>query len=686
MQTIRTLLIMSAALITFSGRVSGQDKKSGEKDNFKYFTEQFADAKILRYQVPGFESLSLKQKTLVYYLSQAALSGRDITYDQNYKHNLLIRKTLEAIWLNYAGDRKSDDFAKFEGYMKRVWFSNGIHHHYSTEKFLPEFSAAYFSTLVKGTKQTSLPLAKGQSADKFIAEMTPLIFSPDVAAKRVSLDGTSDLITSSASNFYEGVTQQEAEKFYREMKQEARKSKKDTLISFGLNSKLVKENGKLTEKVYKVGGQYSKAIEQIVSWLEKALTVTETPEQKKAIEKLIGYYRTGDLKTWDEYNIAWVADQNSLVDFVNGFIEVYGDPLAMKGSWESIVNFKDIEATKRTVKLSENAQYFEDHSPVAPEFKKKEVKGVTAKVIITAQLGGESDPTTPIGINLPNANWIRREHGSKSVTMDNITYSYDQSAQGNGFVDEFAASQEEIDRVKKYGHLAGNLTTDLHECLGHGSGKLNKGVMADALKNYHSSIEEARADLFALYYIMDPFMIKLGLIPDLEVAKAEYDNYIRNGLMTQLVRIQPGKTIEEAHMRDRALIAQWIYEKGMDKKVIEKISKNGKTAFRINDYDAMRGLVGELLKEIQRITSEGDFEAAKKIIEMYAVKVDQPLHQEVLERYKKLNIAPYAGFINPVYSPVMKDAKIVDVKISYPDDFAKQMLDYSKHFSFLPAR
>jgi dipeptidyl-peptidase-3 len=448
----------------------------------------------------------------------------------------------------------------------------------------------------------------------------------------------------------------------------------------------VKENGTIVEKTYKIGGLYSKAIEQIVIWLQKALEVTETAEQNDAINKLIAYYRSGNLVTWDDYNIAWVKDINSLVDFINGFIEVYGDPMAMKGTWESIVNFKDVEATKRTEILSSHAQYFEDNSPVAPEFKKKKVKGVTAKVITVAQLGGDCDPTTPIGINLPNANWIRKEYGSKSVTIDNITSAYDQAARGNGFLEEFAFSKAEIDRAGEYGHLAGNLTTDLHECLGHGSGQLNKGVGADALKNYHSTIEESRADLFALYYIKDPVLQELGLTPNDDVAKAEYDSFIRNGLMTQLVRIHAGKTIEESHMRDRALIAHWVYEKGKDKKVIERVSREGKTYFKINDYDALRIQFGELLNIMQRITSEGDYQAALELVEAYAVQVDPLLHKEVLERYAKLNIAPYTGFINPEYSLEIKGDVITDVKIAYPEDFSAQMLFYSKKFSFLPVR
>ncbi len=686
MRTISTILIMSIAITALSSPQDGKKSLPEQKDNFKYLTEQFADAKILRYQVPGFENLSLKQKKLVYYLSQAALCGRDITYDQNFKSNLLIRYTLEAIYRDYSGERNTEDFLQFVTYLKRVWFCNGIHHHYSTDKFMPGFSQDYLEILIRNTPDGSLPISNGQDKRQFVKEINQLIFNPNVAPKRVSLDPATDLVVSSASNFYDGLTQREAEEFYDNMKKEAKQNRQDTMISFGLNSKLVKENGKIAEKIYKVGGLYSQAIEQIVFWLEKALDVAETPQQRDAVKKLIAYYRSGSLAAWDEYNIAWVKDLNSLVDFVNGFIEVYGDPLAMKGTWESLVNFKDVEATKRTEILSSNAQYFEDNSPVAPEYKKKKVKGVTAKVITAAQLGGECHPTTPIGINLPNANWIRKEYGSKSVTIDNITNAYDQAAKGNGFMEEFAFSKEEIDRAGEYGHLAGNLTTDLHECLGHGSGQLREGVGSDALKNYHSTIEESRADLFALYYIKDPELIKLGLVPNEEVAKAEYDGFIRNGLMTQLVRINPGKTIEESHMRDRALIARWVYEKGKDRNVIEKITRDGKTYFKINDYDALRMEFGALLKIIQQITSEGDYEAAKEIVEAYAVQIDPELHQEVLARYKKLNIAPYTGFINPEYTLVMKGKTITDVQINYPDDFATQMLFYSKNFSFLPVR
>ena len=678
------LLIIGILLMSFMP----EKRKNAEKDTgeFKWITEQFADAKILRYKVPGFENLTLLQKELIYYLSQATLAGRDITYDQNCKYNLLIRKTLEAIYTDFKGDRNGDDFKNFTVYLKRVWFSNGIHHHYSTDKFFPEFSKDYFASLLRETNLQTLPLKPKQTIGDFINEITPIIFDPDIAPKRVNQNPEVDMVAGSASNFYEGVTQKEAEGFYSNLRKNAVKTGQDTKVAFGLNSKLVKENGKVVEKTYRVSGLYSRAIEEIVFWLNKAMNVAENPGQRIVISKLIDYYDTGDLKTWDEYNILWVKDQKSSVDFINGFIEVYGDPLAKKGTWEAMANFKDVKATKRTETLSRNAQYFEDNSPVDPKYRKKEVKGVTAKVITAVQLGGDSDPTTPIGINLPNAQWIRKEFGSKSVTIDNITYAYDQASQGNGFLEEFAGSQEEIDLAKKYGYLAGNLTTDLHECLGHGSGQMMKGVVSESLKNYHSTIEEARADLFALYYIMDKKMIDLGLVPSPDLAKAEYNSYIRNGLMTQLVRVHPGKDVEEAHMRDRSLIAHWVYEKGKVKNVIEKVQKDSKSWFRINDYHELRSLFGQLLGEIQRITSEGDYPAAKELVETYAVKVDPELHKEVLNRYAKLNIAPYSGFINPVYTLVMANGVLKDIKISYTDDFTTQMLRYSKNFSFLPAR
>jgi dipeptidyl-peptidase-3 len=686
MKKVLFIFLLMSVLSLLSFMPEKLQTKVTDAKMFKWITEQFADTKILRYKVPGFETLPLKQKELIYYLSQASLAGRDITYSQNCKYNLLVRKTLESIYSDYKGDRNVGDFKTFTLYLKRVWFSNGIHHHYSTDKFFPEFSKEYLASLLKNIDPQNLPLKPNQSIEDFTTEITSIIFDPEIAPKRVNQSPGIDIVAGSACNFYEGVTQKEAEDFYHNIRINAAKKDQDTLIAFGLNSKLVKENGKVVEKPYRVGGLYSKAIENIVFWLNKAMNVSENPDQRAMISKLIEYYRTGDLKTWDDYNILWVKDQKSSVDFINGFIEVYGDPLAKKGTWEAMTNFKDVEATKRTEILSRNAQYFEDNSPVDPKYRKKEVKGVTAKVITAVQLGGDSDPSTPIGINLPNAQWIRKEYGSKSVTIDNITYAYDQASLGNGFLEEFAGSQEEIDLAKTYGYLASSLTTDLHECLGHGSGQMMKGVVSESLKNYHSTIEEARADLFALFYIMDKKMIDIGLVPSPDLAKAEYTSFIRNGLMTQLVRIHLGKDVEEAHMRDRSLIAHWVYEKGKSKNVIEKIQKEGKTFFRINDYQELHSLFGKLLGEIQRITSEGDYNAAKELVETYAVKVDTELHKEVLNRYGKLNIAPYSGFINPVLTLVMDKDAIKDVKISYTEDFTTQMLRYSKNFSFLPAR
>lgn len=680
------LLLMTTLVTTISAQTDLRTASAGDGKAFRYFSEQFADARILRYQVPGFDSLPLDQKLLVYYLSQAALCGRDITWDQNCRWNLIVRSTLEAILNNYTGNRSVAEFMAFTDYTKQVWFCNGIHHHYSTDKLTPGFSPEYFTLLLRNLKPFNLPLAKGQKMDDFIEEILPVIFDPEVVAKRVSLDKEGDLVRNSACNYYEGVTQQEAEEFYRQMKSDVSRAKGDTMVSFGLNSRLVKQKGKVVEQVYRSGGHYGKAIDQILFWLEKALPLAENDKQAESIRLLIKYYKTGDLSVWDQYNIAWVKDVDARVDFVNGFIEVYGDPLAMKGAWESVVNFKDIEATRRTEVLSRNAQYFEDNSPVDGKFKKKSVKGVTAKVITVAQLGGDCHPTTPIGINLPNANWIRKDFGSKSVTMDNITYAYDQAAKGNGFLEEFASSDEEIRRAQTYGYLAGCLHTDLHECLGHGSGQLLPGVTGDALRNYHSAIEETRADLFALYYLLDPKMIELGLVPNEEVGKAAYDKFIMNGLMTQLVRIQPGKKIEQAHMRNRSLIAHWVYEHGKEKNVVERLDLKGKTFFRINDYRGVRELFSQLLQIVQRITSEGDYAAAGKLVEMYGVEVDQELHAQVLDRYRKLNIAPYAGFINPEYRLVEEDGKIRDVTISYPDNFSRQMMGYSKKYSFVPVR
>ena len=653
--------------------------KTETQDNFQYFVEKFADLKIMRYQVPGFDELSLEQKKLVYYLNEAALCGRDILFDQNYSKNLRIRKTLEKIYMNYTGDRETDNFKNFEIYLKRVWFSNGIHHHYSTDKFFPDFPVEYFKELVDNSPEASFPVEEGSDLTQFTHEMQSLLFDPNIAPKRISLNSNEDMIKNSACNFYENVTQKEAEAFYAKMI--------DTTIpqpiSYGLNSKLVKVDGKVQEEVYKVGGLYGPALAKIVYWLDKAAGVAENENQQKAIHKLIEFYQTGDLKTFDEFNILWVEDLESRVDFVNGFTETYGDPMGMKATWESIVNFKDLEATKRTQIISENAQWFEDHSPVDDRFKKKEVKGVTAKVITVTQLGGDCYPSTPIGINLPNADWIRKEHGSKSVTIENITYAYDMAALGNGFLEEFCYSPEEIELSKKYGFLSGNLHTDLHECLGHGSGILLEGTSSEALKNYSSALEEARADLFALYYLMDQKMIDLGIMPNLDVAKTEYNGYIRNGLMTQLARIDLGKNIEQAHMRNRPLISKWCYEKGQADNVIERVEKDGKTFYIINDYNKLRDLFGALLAEVQRIKSEGDYEAGKALVETYGVQIDPEIHKEVKARYEKLNLAPYGGFINPVFKPVYENDQIVDIEVTYTEGYAEQMLRYSKDYSFL---
>lgn len=672
-----TLLIL-IAMISITWSCKSPDKGNG--GSFKFLAEQFYDIKVLRYQVPGFDSLTLNQKELIYYLSQAALCGRDITWDQNFKYNLTIRRTLENIYDHYQGNKECEDFNRFVLYLKRVEFSNGIHHHYSSDKFLPEFSKEYFAELVKNSKDAKFPLLKGETIGKFIERLTPLMFDPRVFPKKLCQNSSVDMVQGSAANFYEGLTQKEAEDYYARIIDK----NNPTPVSYGLNSKLVKENGKIIEKVWKVGGMYSAATEKIVYWLEKAAGVAENDQQKNVILKLADYYKTGDLRKFDEYSILWVQDLSSLVDFVNGFIEVYDDPLALKGSWESIVNFKNVEATKRTEIIGKNAQWFEDNSPIDPRFRKKTVKGVTAKVITAAQIAGDSYPATPIGINLPNADWIRKEHGSKSVTIENITYSYDQVAITSGFMEEFAYSKEEIELNKKYGALAGNIHTDLHECLGHGSGQMLPGVKSEDLKNYHSVLEETRADLFALYFMMDQKMVDIGVLTSIDAAKAEYSNYIRNGMMTQLARIELGKDIEQAHMRNRQLIAKWCYENGQKENVIEKKVKEGKTYFVVNDFQKLRKLFGELLKEVQRIKSEGDYESGKKLIEKYAVRVDPVLHKEVKERYARLKIAPYSGFINPVYKPVMQGDKIIDVKIEYPDNFLKQVLYYSKEYSFLP--
>ena len=674
--------LIACAAFALLTACSGSKTTTAEADKFDYTVEQFADLQILRYRVPGFENLSLQQKELVYYLTEAALQGRDILFDQNGKYNLRIRRTLEAVYTGYKGDKNTPDFKAMEVYLKRVWFSNRIHHHYGSEKFVPGFAPEFFKEAVLSVDTSTLPLAEGQTAEQLCDELFPVIFDPAVMPKRVNQAAREDLVLTSACNYYDGVTQKEAEDFYNAMKD----PKDETPVSYGLNSRLVKENGKIQEKIWKVGGLYGQAIDKIVYWLKKAEGVAENPEQKAVIAELIKFYETGDLKTFDEYAILWVKDLNSLVDFVNGFTESYGDPLGMKASWESLVNFKDMEATHRTEIISGNAQWFEDHSPVDKQFKKDEVKGVSAKVITAAILAGDLYPATAIGINLPNSNWIRSHHGSKSVTIGNITDAYNKAAHGNGFNEEFVYSDAELQLIDKYADLTGELHTDLHECLGHGSGKLLPGVDPDALKAYGSTIEEARADLFGLYYVADPKLVELGLTPNEDAYKAEYYTYLMNGLMTQLVRIEPGNNVEEAHMRNRQLIARWVFEKGAADKVVELVKKDGKTYVVVNDYEKLRELFGELLSEIQRIKSTGDYQSAHDLVESYAVKVDPALHAEVLERYKKLNLAPYKGFVNPKYEAVVDAAgKITDVKVTYDEGYAEQMLRYSKDYSNLPS-
>ena len=676
------LMTMAVSFTLLASCGEGVNKTTDNTDNFDYSVEQFADLQILRYRVPGFEDLSLRQKELVYYLTEAALQGRDILYDQNGKYNLTIRRMLEAVYTHYEGDRNAADFKAMEVYLKRVWFSNGIHHHYGSDKFVPGFSPEFFRQALASVGESLLPLASGQTLEQWCDEVFPVIFDPSVMPKRVNQAAGEDLILTSASHYYDGVTQAEAEDFYAAMKNPA----DETPVSYGLNSRLVKMDGKLQERVWKVGGLYGEAIEKIVYWLKKAEGVAENEQQKAVIGKLVEFYETGDLKTFDDYAILWVKDVNSLVDFVNGFTETYGDPLGLKASWESIVNFKDLEATRRTEVISSNAQWFEDHSPVDSRFKKEEVKGVSAKVITAAILGGDLYPSTAIGINLPNSNWIRSVHGSKSVTIGNITDAYNKAAHGNGFNEEFVYSADELALIDKYADLTDELHTDLHECLGHGSGKMLPGADADSLKAYGSTIEEARADLFGLYYVADAKLLELGLLPDADAYKAQYYTYMMNGLMTQLVRIEPGKDIEEAHMRNRQLIARWAYEQGKASKVVELVKKDGKTYVKINDYEKLRTLFGQLLAEVQRVKSTGDYAAARQLVETYAVKVDPALHAEVLERYKRLNLAPYKGFINPRYEAV-KDAggNITDVKVSYGEGYAEQMLRYSRDYSNLPS-
>lgn len=649
-----------------------------ETEKFDYNVDRFADIQVLRYQVPGFEQLTLNQKIYVYYLTEAAIYGRDILFDQHGKYNLQIRKLLENIYQNYSGDKNSADYAAMVKYMKQVWFANGIHHHYSTDKFVPEFSQEFFAEQVKELPADKLPLNEGETAEQMIETLSKVIFDPAYMQKRVNQADGQDLVLTSANNLYEGVTQKEVEDYYRSIKD----VNDSTPISYGLNAKVIKVDGKVQEQQYKIGGLYGAAIEKIVYYLNKAKEYAESDKQKAYITALVDYYTTGDLRKFDEYSILWAEDTDCTVDFVNGFIESYDDPLGMTGAWESIVNFKNVEASNRTHIISANAQWFEDNSPVDPRFKKKEVKGVSAKVITAAILAGDAYPATPIGINLPNADWIRAQHGSKSVTIENITDAYDEVAAGNGLNDEFAFSKEECELMEKYLTLADKLHTDLHECLGHGSGQLLPGVDPNALGEHGSTLEETRADLFALYYMADKKMLELGIFEHPDTYKAEYYKYIMNGLMTQNTRIELGKDIEESHMRNRKLISEWAYVNGKADNVIEYVKRDGKTYIRINDYEKLRELFGKLLAEIQRIKSEGDYAAGKKLVEDYAVRLDRTLHKEILDRYAKLDIAPYKGFVNPVYEAVTdKDGNITDVKISYKENYIDQMLRYSRDYS-----
>jgi dipeptidyl-peptidase-3 len=648
--------------------------------SFKVEAESFADLQLLRYQAPGFNKLPLQQKELAYYLHEAAMAGRDIIYDQKSKYGILLRKTLENIYGTYTGDKNTDEWRKFEVYCGRFWFSNGNHHHYGNEKFLPECSTASFLKFAESSDTTKFPRQGDETLGGFLTRITPIIYDPKIEPKLVDLRPNIDNVVASSVNFYEGVTQKEVEDFYSKF------DSKGNQPMWGLNSKVVKENGQLVENPWKVGGMYSAAIEKIVGWLEKATTVTENDQQKKTLLLLIQYYKTGDLKTFDDYNIEWVKDTASVIDVVNGFIEVYLDPIAKKASFESVVSMKDVDATKRIQAISSQAQWFEDNSPLMPQHKKKNVKGIIAKAITVLGQGGDASPASSIGINLPNSEWIRKDYGSKSVSLSNIIYSYNVASSKGGFLKEFGLNDTVINRQKMYGNLAADLLTDMHECIGHASGLIDSGVGTTdkTLKNYASCLEEGRADLVGLYYVMDKKLIDIGAMPSLEVGKAEYDNYMLNGMMTQLTRLKLGDQVEEAHMRDRQLIARWAYEHGKAEKVVEFVKKDGKTYVRINDYNKLRALFGQLLRELQRIKSEGDYNAGKNLVETYGVKVDPVLHKEVLERYAILGIKPYRGFIQPEMVPVMDGDKITDVKIEYPTSFYKQMMDFGKKYSYLP--
>ena len=663
-----SVVVATSSLAAVAGAPVSQ---SSQKPFDNYVVDRFADIEVLRYDVPGFEDLSQRQRLFVYYLTEAALAGRDILWDQNCRYNLAIRDILEDVYANYKGDRNDPQFRGFEKYLKQVEFANGIHHHYSMDKFMPEFTPEFLSAQID-----KLP-----RRPENLSELMRVIFEPSYMAKRVNQAEGQDLIATSANNLYgPGVSQREVEEYFAAVKD----TTSTTPVSYGLNTRIIKKDGRIVEEPYRIGGLYDAALRRIVDNLEKASQYADSPEQQAVIRKLIDYYHTGDLRKFDEYSIMWVEDTTPRVDFINGFIESYGDPLGMTGSWESIVNFKDLEASHRTETIAGNAQWFEDHSPVDPRFRKDKVKGVTAKVITAAILAGDSYPSTPIGINLPNANWIRAAHGSKSVTLENITRAYDEASHGNGFNEEFVIDKPTADLIDKYLFITDNLHTDLHECLGHASGRLLPGVDPDALKAHGSTLEEARADLFALYYLADPKLIELGLLDNPDAYKAEYYKYMLNGLMTQLMRIEPDKDVEEAHMRNRKLIAEWALEKGKPDNVVELVSKDGKTYVKINDYARLRDLFGQLLGEIQRIKSEGDYEAGRNLVETYAVKVDPKLHKEVLDRYSRLDIAPYRGFVNPVYVPVRNDkGAVVDVKVTYGEDYLPQVMRYSREYKTL---
>lgn len=690
--TVKTWMLGGALLIgsttAWAQKTKTMQQKIPVQKKFTYTAESFADLQVLRYQVPGWEQLTPKQKEFVYYLSQASLCGRDIIYDQQGKYNLLIRKTLENIYTTYKGS-KDDNWEKFKTYAGQVWFSNGIYHHYSAEKIMPEFDFQYFLDLIRQSDLKGFPdvsvFTDGRDSgpDVLAKVLYNVMFDPNYIPKKVDLRDGIDNIVNSHNNFYEGVTEAEVERFYAQFPHS------DHEPEWGLNSKLIKnDKGELEERVWKVGGMYGPAIEQMVYWIEKAIPLAESEQQKNALELLVKYYRTGDLHVWDEYCIAWTNVTETVVDFTSGFIEVYGDALGKKGSFESIVSIKDFESSKRIEAIAKEAQWFEDNSPLFPEHKKKNVRGINAKVINVVMESGDAAPSTPIGINLPNSDWIRKEHGSKSVSLGNIIGAYNESSAGSGMLEEFVIDEENRERIRKYGNLASDLHTDMHECIGHASGQINPGVGTPdkTLKSYASTLEEARADLVALYYIMDPKLVEIGVMPSLEVGKAEYYNYMMNGLLTQLVRLKPGEKLEEAHMRNRALNARWVYEKAQPYNAVELVKVDGKTFVKINDYNKLRELFGELLREIQRIKSEGDYEAGRDLVERYGVEVDPDLHKEILERYGKLNIKPYKGFIQPLLTPIMKDGKIVDVEISYPESFFDQMIYYGKEYSFLPIK